>query len=151
MIPYYQVRKTVETLFFRDNKRRIDFVLAYKEEDDPEKVERRRVYEQNLKEEGLELETEDKTQSQNGLTYFVKIHAPWDLLVRYAEIMKLKKPIKRFIVIREGEVWKDDTELKKRDIYSFFGIKDPFMYNEKLIPKEPSYFSTGFSRSRVEQ
>ncbi|XP_068222523.1 anoctamin-5-like isoform X2 [Palaemon carinicauda] len=135
-----EVRKTVETLFFRDNKRRIDFVLAYKEEDDPEKVERRRVYEQNLKEEGLELETEDKTQSQNGLTYFVKIHAPWDLLVRYAEIMKLKKPIK-----------KDDTELKKRDIYSFFGIKDPFMYNEKLIPKEPSYFSTGFSRSRVEQ
>ncbi|XP_064081291.1 anoctamin-5-like isoform X3 [Macrobrachium nipponense] len=135
-----EVRRTVETTFFRDNKRQIDFILAYKEEEDPEKVERRRVYEENLREEGLELETEDKSQSQDGMTYFVKIHAPWDLLARYAEILKLKKPIK-----------KDDTRRERRNMFSFFGMKDPFMYDENLIPREPSYFSTGFSRSRVEQ
>ncbi|XP_042885220.1 anoctamin-4-like isoform X2 [Penaeus japonicus] len=147
-----QVRKTVETLFFRDNKRKIDFVLVYKDDEDDERTERRRVFEHNLREEGLELETEDKKQSQDGLTYFVKIHAPWDLLVRYAEIMKLKKPIKRFIIIRGGEVWKDDTEKKKKnDFFSWMGMKNPFMYDEKLIPPEPTYFSTGFSRSHVEQ
>lgn len=146
-----QVRKTVETLFFRDNKRKIDFILVYKDEEDDEKIERRKVFEDNLREEGLELETEDKKQSQDGQTYFVKIHAPWDLLVRYAEIMKLKKPIKRFIIIRGGEVWKDDAEKKKKDIFSWMGVKNPFMYDEKLIPPEPTYFSTGFSRSHVEQ
>ncbi|KAK8720285.1 hypothetical protein OTU49_013442, partial [Cherax quadricarinatus] len=93
-----KVRKTVETLFFRDNKRTIDFVLVYKEEDDPTRNERRRVFEHNLKEEGLDLETEDKNQSQDGLTYFVKIHAPVDLLVRYAEVMNIKKPIKVSVI-----------------------------------------------------
>ncbi|XP_071550215.1 anoctamin-5 isoform X3 [Panulirus ornatus] len=146
-----KVRKTVETLFFRDNKRRIDFILVYKDDEDEKKKERRRVFEQNLIEEGLELETEDKKQSQDGQTYFVKIHSPWELLVRYAEIMKLKKPIKKFIVIRGGEVWKDDVEKKKHGLFAWLGIKDPFQYDDNLIPQEPTYFSTGFSRSRVEQ
>ncbi|XP_042205000.1 anoctamin-4-like isoform X3 [Homarus americanus] len=146
-----QVRKTVETLFFRDNKRRIDYVLVYREEDDPAKVEMRKAFEENLLEKGLELETEDKNQSQDGETYFVKIHAPWDLLVRYAEIMNLKKPIKKFIVIRGGEVWKDDMEKKKRGFFSWLGMKDPFQYNEDVIPQEPTYFTTGFTRSMTEQ
>lgn len=51
----------METLFFRDNKRRIDFILVYKDdEDDEEKADRRKVFQQNLLEEGLELEIEDK-------------------------------------------------------------------------------------------
>ena len=33
-------------------------------------------------------------QSQDGQTYFVKVHAPWEILTRYAEILKIKKPIK---------------------------------------------------------
>ncbi|XP_045615890.1 anoctamin-4 isoform X2 [Procambarus clarkii] len=146
-----KVRKTVETLFFRDNKKQIDFVLVYREEEDPVHIEQRRVFEQNLKEEGLDLETEDKNQSQDGLTYFVKVHAPWDLLVRYAEIMNIKKPIKKFIVVRGGEVWKDNVDKSNLGFFSWMGIKDPFQYDERLIPHEPTYFSTGFSRSRVDQ
>ncbi|KAK8378725.1 hypothetical protein O3P69_009442 [Scylla paramamosain] len=135
-----KVRKTVETLFFRDNKRRIDFVLVFKDDGDEDLAESRRVFQENLMEEGLELETEDKTQSQDGETYFVKIHVPWDLLARYAEIMKLKKPIK-----------KDDTDQKSRGLYGWLGMKDPFQYNHDRIPPEPNYFSTGFSRSHIEQ
>lgn len=59
-------------MYFRDGKRRIDFVLAYTEKDDisgkdaekeAKKKERREMFELNLKEEGLELEYEDKRVS----------------------------------------------------------------------------------------
>lgn len=55
----------METLFFRDNKRRIDFVLVYKDLEDEEENQRRKVFEQNLVEEGLELEEEDKSVSRS--------------------------------------------------------------------------------------
>ncbi|XP_076035437.1 anoctamin-5-like [Oratosquilla oratoria] len=136
-----KVRRMVETVFFRDNKRRIDFVLVYKDDEDLGAVERRKMFEKNLEEEGLELELEDKSQSQDGQTYYLKVHAPWDLLVRYAEIMKLKKPIKQNNI----------QSPKKWNIFHFFGMKNPFLYDEDLIPPEPMYFSTGFNRNRMEQ
>ena len=56
-----------ETLFFRDKRRRIDFVLAYKEgkDEDGKHQARRETFENNLKEEGLELEYEDKKVSRD--------------------------------------------------------------------------------------
>ena len=33
-------------------------------------------------------------ESQDGKTNFVKVHAPWDVLTRMAELMNLKMPIK---------------------------------------------------------
>ncbi len=33
-------------------------------------------------------------ESQDGKTHFVKIHAPWEVLTRVAELMNLKMPIK---------------------------------------------------------
>ena len=32
--------------------------------------------------------------SQDGKTHFVKVHAPWEVLSRMAEIMSIKMPIK---------------------------------------------------------
>ncbi|NPA98334.1 MAG: hypothetical protein GXO43_03050 [Crenarchaeota archaeon] len=32
--------------------------------------------------------------SQDGKVHFVKIHAPWDVLTRMAELMSIKMPIK---------------------------------------------------------
>ncbi|XP_022244136.1 anoctamin-5-like isoform X2 [Limulus polyphemus] len=83
------------TLYFRDGKRRIDFVLVYKDLSDPQKEEKRKIFEANLKEEGLELELEDKSLSHDGKTYFLKIHSPWDLVTRYAEMMNIKIPLKK--------------------------------------------------------
>ena len=49
-----------QTLYFRDGKRKIDFILAYQDTEDGKKVYKRSLFEQNLRKEGLELEQEDK-------------------------------------------------------------------------------------------
>ena len=71
-----------ETMFFRDNKRRIDYVLAFTEKEDKpsgkdaekesKKREKRELFEENLKAEGLELEYEDKRVSYENYK-FIKI------------------------------------------------------------------------------
>ena len=55
--------QTVETLYFRDNRRQIDFVLVYREHEDEQDAKMRLTFEKHLEEEGLELELEDKTVS----------------------------------------------------------------------------------------
>ena len=83
--------------FFEDGLRRVDFVLVYqsdqmkKGDKDGSKKAARRQFERNLLDEGLELE---HTKGNTSGLKFVKIHATWDVLVRYAEIMKLKMPMK---------------------------------------------------------
>ncbi|XP_037922729.1 anoctamin-1 isoform X4 [Hermetia illucens] len=84
------------SLYFADGKRSIDFVLAWNPDED-ESVERtnakkREVFEANLVKEGLELERETL---DNDLT-FVKIHAPFEVLRRYSEILKLRMPMKEY-------------------------------------------------------
>lgn len=54
--------------------------------------EHRRVFETNLSKEGLLLET--LPEEPSGLV-FVKIHAPLKVLKRYAEILKLRLPMKK--------------------------------------------------------
>ena len=54
----------------------------------------RRIFEANLELEGLVLEYEPP--ESNGLN-FVKISAPMTVLKRYAEILKLKLPMKKVI------------------------------------------------------
>ena len=51
----------METLYFTDNKRTIDYILVYTDDEDSENKLRRKTYEQNLVDEGLELEKEDKS------------------------------------------------------------------------------------------
>ncbi|XP_078662804.1 anoctamin-1-like isoform X15 [Branchiostoma floridae x Branchiostoma belcheri] len=108
-------------LFFKDGYRRIDYVLAYpvprrkhpvkvehKPEDDssafhPEgedqKARRRREFEKNLIEAGLDLERDDETKD-HGMC-FVRLHAPWKVLSQYAEILKIKMPTKKIYEIKE--------------------------------------------------
>ena len=58
----------------------------------PKSVIRRQIFEENLRNEGLVLEAEPAEPS--GL-HFVKIRAPLDVLKRYAEILKLRLPMKK--------------------------------------------------------
>lgn len=90
----------------RDGRRRIDMVLVYHEENngvmtelEARRKEQRRVFQQNLLKEGLQLELEPKENSFDGKTYFLKLHIPWKIKVQYAEVMNLKLPTKRFITI----------------------------------------------------
>lgn len=91
---------------FRDGRRKIDMVIAYEEENEgvmteqeARRREQRKIFQDCLIREGLELEFEDKSQAFDEKTFFVKIHMPWKTETRYAEVLNLKLPVKRFITI----------------------------------------------------
>lgn len=112
-----------ESLYFRDGRRKIDMVLVYEEEElgvmteaEARRRDNRRVFQvgvapkvlnkpnccrlkENLIKEGLELELEHKDLSFDCKTWFLKVHLPWKTKTRYAAVMGLKLPIKRFITI----------------------------------------------------
>lgn len=70
----------------------VDYVLAYEEfgkQGNAINEEKRKNFENNLVAAGLVLE-KDETQT----IHFVKIHAPKSVLCQYAEILKLRLPIK---------------------------------------------------------
>lgn len=103
---------SIPSLYFDDGVRSVDYVLVWKklippdvcdetnavkikEIDDLNKKEtyrseKREVFEENIQKEGLELEN---YVVDNEIT-FVKIHAPQEVLRRYAEILKLRLPMK---------------------------------------------------------
>ncbi|KAJ6667108.1 hypothetical protein lerEdw1_017086 [Lerista edwardsae] len=129
-----------DSIFFRDGIRQIDFVLAYV--DDPikegeKKAERRREFENNLEKAGLELETEDKKESENGRTYFVKIHASWDVLTTFAEVLNIKMPIKE-----------NDIPCPDENPLEF--LSKPFRLPEIVMHPEADYFTAPFSKERQE-
>lgn len=103
---------TNPSLFFDDGSRSVDYVLVWKKilppddydetdalkakeldkitKEEEARASRRQVFEENLQIEGLQLEkyvVDDEI-------HFVKIHAPLEVLRRYAEILKLRMPMK---------------------------------------------------------
>lgn len=91
---------------FRDGRRKIDMVLCYEEESEgvmteveTQRREHRRCFHDSLVKEGLEIELEDRSKAFDEKTYFLKIHIPWRTETRYAEMMNLRLPVKRFITI----------------------------------------------------
>ena len=53
-----------ETLMMRDDTRRIDFVLVYRQSTDKTRTRSRKYFERNLIDEGLELERDDRKVSR---------------------------------------------------------------------------------------
>lgn len=85
------------SLYFADGKRSIDFVLVWTHDDDEEnpniednRSKKRAIFEENLLKEGLQLEHETVEGDLN----FIKIHAPFEVLRRYSEILKLRMPMR---------------------------------------------------------
>nr|XP_021154863.1 anoctamin-1 [Columba livia] len=74
---------------------------------------RREEYEGNLVEAGLELEHDEDTKIHG--VGFVKIHAPWNVLCREAEFLKLKMPTKKMYQINQthGLLKKINTVIQK--------------------------------------
>ncbi|XP_077122640.1 anoctamin-2 [Ranitomeya variabilis] len=66
-----------------------------------EKKCQREEFEHNLIEAGLELEKDPEAKNQ-GLN-FVRIHAPWQVLSREAEFLKIKVPTKKMYEVREDK------------------------------------------------
>ncbi|XP_053837682.1 anoctamin-5-like isoform X9 [Vidua macroura] len=144
LIPEHQVidkrHQSKDSIFFRDGVRRIDFVLSYVDDLNKEwekKLERRKEFESNLQKAGLELETEDKKESEDGKIFFVKIHAPWEVLITYAEVLNIKVPI------RENDI--PPMVENPLDCVLF-----PLRLPEKVMHPEPDYFTAPFSKDKQE-
>ncbi|CAL1681326.1 unnamed protein product [Lasius platythorax] len=141
-----------ETLYFRDGHRRIDMVLVYREENEgvmteieARRREQRKVFQQNLLKEGLQLELEPKENSFDGKTYFLKLHIPWKIKVQYAEVMSLKLPTKRFKTI-PMKTWQDTDGAKGTS--KFFEkwrrwtqwIRKIHTWDTTKYPEEPKFY-----------
>ncbi|NWI09287.1 ANO5 protein, partial [Crypturellus soui] len=99
--------------------------------------ERRKEFESNLQKAGLELETEDKKESEDGKIYFVKIHAPWEVLITYAEVLNIKVPIR-------------ENDIPSRVENPLDCALTPFRLPERVMHPEPDYFTAPFSKDKQE-
>ncbi|KAH9525321.1 Anoctamin-4 [Bulinus truncatus] len=151
-----------ESLFMDDGKRRVDYVLVYvvdtDEEDENQKRIWREQFQKSLEKEGLELEvTAMKSKvkpvvpinkllkccrsSQRGRdkkTYYVKVHAPWEVLTKYAELTNMKMPLAKNDMIEKFETcWSK--------------CPTPFDIDKDILPEIPDYFTAPFSRRRIQQ
>ncbi|XP_077372214.1 anoctamin-5 [Festucalex cinctus] len=128
-------QQSKDLVFFRDGVRRIDFVLSYTEEGDRKHGRKRELYEANLEKVGLELETEDKSESEDGKTYFVKIHAPWEVLATYADVLKIKAPFKA-------------SDISEKYAMPMKCLATPFRLPEHIMNPELDYFTATFTKSK---
>uniref|UniRef100_H0XDL6 Anoctamin n=2 Tax=Otolemur garnettii TaxID=30611 RepID=H0XDL6_OTOGA len=134
-----------DSLYFNDGQRRIDFVLVYEDESKKEtnkkgtnekQRRKRQAYESNLICHGLQLEATRSVLDDK--LVFVKVHAPWEVLCTYAEIMHIKLPLK-------------PNDLKTRS--SAFGKLNWFTkvlsVDESIIKPEQEFFTAPFEKNRL--
>ncbi|XP_048463100.1 anoctamin-1a isoform X1 [Rhincodon typus] len=130
-VPADQDVKKPSGLYLQDGKRRVDYVLVYQykkanrkglssrqqctvsssqqdqtepplqpsEFPDDDRRMRREEFELNLIESGLELESDEETKAYG--FGFVKIHAPWHVLCREAEFLKIKMLTKKVYEVKQ--------------------------------------------------
>ncbi|XP_029993014.1 anoctamin-3 isoform X1 [Sphaeramia orbicularis] len=135
-------------LFFRDGKKRIDYILVYKKSSP--QVEKRCTFEKNLRAEGLMLEKEPSLTNNDIM--FVKIHAPWDTLCKYAEQMNIRMPFRKKCYFTD---WKSKTlgsrfHLRYRQIKSWLP-RNPMKLDKEALPdlEETDCYTAPFSRARM--
>ncbi|XP_044050225.1 anoctamin-5b isoform X2 [Siniperca chuatsi] len=133
-----KLQSNKDTVFFRDGVRRIDFVLSYVDDKDGEKKqERRKEFEANLVKAGLELETDDKSDSRDQKTYFLKIHAPWDVLATYADVLKIKVPFK-------------ESDIPHGQDVPLEWLSHPFRLPDHIMHPQPDYFTYPFDKTKTD-
>ncbi|KAM9815133.1 anoctamin-3 isoform 4-T4 [Syngnathus typhle] len=120
-------------LFFRDGKKRIDYILVYRKSSPL--VEKRCTFEKNLRAQGLMLEKEPSLTNNDIM--FVKVHTPWDTLCKYAEQMNIRMPFSRF-------------HLRCRQIKSWLP-RNPMKLDKEALPdlEETDCYTAPFSRARM--
>ncbi|XP_043188652.1 anoctamin-1-like [Amphibalanus amphitrite] len=136
--------------YFRDGVRKVDFVLVRSSDLPPSHHAhdaRQEIFESNLRKEGLDLE-EDQIDENSPLT-FIKIHTPWEVLRRYAEILKIRMPMKLPAGISKDEAFikqvpviREITDLVDTFDNSMFGV------NPKKFPPKNQTLTGVYSRDR---
>lgn len=134
-----------DSLFFNDGQRRIDFVLVYEDESkkEPNKKgtnekqrKKRQAYESNLICDGLQLEATRSVVDDK--LVFVKVHAPWEVLCTYAEIMHIKLPLKP-----------NDLKTHSSAFTNFNWFTKVLQVNENIIKPEQEFFTAPFEKKRM--
>ncbi|XP_017060819.1 anoctamin-1 isoform X2 [Drosophila ficusphila] len=142
---FYQRGEVNSSLFFEDCIRSIDFVLAYRinahEPTELENTEKRRVFEANLVSQGLEVEASQKDQ-----IWFVKIHAPLEVLRRYAEILKLRMPMKEIPGMSVVNRSTKSVFSSLKTVFQFF-LRNIYV-DENVFPKRAHRFTAIYSRDK---
>lgn len=153
-------------MYFDDRIRRIDFILAWevpekKDEEDEDEIKAKKartVFERNLEKEGLELEQDLRDEK----VHFTKVHAPWEVLTRYAEILKMRMKMKETRVAEKIQkkyskweasydmnpvkavsttIWKTVLTLKST-------IRHPFELDRNVLPKIKKEPTLAYNRER---
>uniref|UniRef100_A0A669CM26 Anoctamin n=1 Tax=Oreochromis niloticus TaxID=8128 RepID=A0A669CM26_ORENI len=140
-------RSKSSSLCFSDGKSRIDYILVYRKASS--QSEKREVFERNIRAEGLHMEKE--ASLTNSDVIFLKLHAPWDVLCRYAELMNIRMPFRRKIFYMHRR-HKFMSRMEKR-INKFRGWlpRKPMKFDNDRLPdlEENESFTAPFSRSRI--
>ncbi|XP_054900189.1 anoctamin-3 isoform X2 [Poeciliopsis prolifica] len=134
-------------LLFRDGKRRIDYILVYKKSSP--QVEKRCTFEKNLRAEGLMLEKEPSLTNNDIM--FVKIHATWDTLCKYAEQMNIRMPFKKKTYFTD---WRSKTLGRFHHRYQQLKSwlpKNPMKLDKEGMPdlEDADCYTAPFSRARM--
>ncbi|CAH1722389.1 unnamed protein product [Chironomus riparius] len=171
---------TNPSLFFDDGSRSVDYVLVWKKilppddydetdalkakeldkitKEEEARASRRQVFEENLQIEGLQLEkyvVDDEI-------HFVKIHAPLEVLRRYAEILKLRMPMKESLCMQKAyNLQRRATFIDKipglttvsertKSTFNHFmkGFMRKFIVDEKHFPPISHRFTAIYSRDK---
>ncbi|XP_014471955.1 PREDICTED: anoctamin-1 isoform X2 [Dinoponera quadriceps] len=138
---------TKDSLYFQDEIRSIDFVLVWDEYDGETQtyrnIERRKIFEKNLEKEGLQLEYE--LAEPNGL-HFIKIHATKEVLRRYAEILKLRLPMKELL---SCEIPQTRSNVIIKEVNTFIQrIMSKYYVDTTIFPTMRHHFTAVYSRDK---
>ncbi|GJQ65674.1 hypothetical protein Trydic_g7762 [Trypoxylus dichotomus] len=114
----------------------VDFVLAYEQDIDTDKLKKREIFETNLQEVGLLLEKEERQK-----IHFVKIHVPKDVICQYAELLKLRLPLKDPDHIHISENFVTSVINKCLD---FINVR----LDERKFPPKKNKLTADFSRDK---
>uniref|UniRef100_A0A671SZ90 Anoctamin n=1 Tax=Sinocyclocheilus anshuiensis TaxID=1608454 RepID=A0A671SZ90_9TELE len=111
---------------------------------DGEKIMIREEFEGNLKDAGLEIE-HDKENKAHGHA-FIRLHAPWQVLSREAEFLKIKVPTKKSYELREEKGLAATMNEAWRKLNQPFQPKVPHQEQEHSRTK---FLSHCFSRDKL--
>ncbi|KAG8439741.1 hypothetical protein GDO86_005785 [Hymenochirus boettgeri] len=95
---------------------------------------KREAYESNLIRNGLHLEATRSVSDEK--IVFVKVHAPWEVLCTYAEVMHIKLPLQ-------------PNDLRKHNS-AFNWFTKLFKVSEEIITPEQEFFTAPFEKDRIE-
>ncbi|EPY76963.1 anoctamin-6 [Camelus ferus] len=99
-------------------------------------MRKRRAYESNLICDGLQLEATRSVLDDK--LVFVKVHAPWEVLCTYAEIMHIKLPLKP-----------NDLKTRSSAFGNFNWFTKVLQVDESIIKPEQEFFTAPFEKSRM--